>query len=104
MCTPNHKLILLDTESTGNLKRVYELCMQERKVYCAYAGTWCELFKSKGFKKSVKHREKINERINKFILKDNPTAKYKQLEPIGSRFSRDIHNKTRQRFLLKLEF
>lgn len=96
-------LIKLDKDCTGSELRLFELIRHLYWIDGNYQDTWCELFKSKGYQRSVVHAEKTRDRIIAQITKLHPTATHWDVDMMGSKRLLDVQMKRKQSYLLTLK-
>ena len=92
---------VLGPGSIGREKRIYQLMCLAHSLDAHYQGTWCELFKSKHFKKSVCVKTHAAARARELIRKEY-NAKVWTVQLIGSKSTIDVQCSRNQRFLLKI--
>lgn len=92
---------VLGPGSIGREKRIYELMCLAHSLEAHYQGTWCELFKTKHFKKSVCVKTHAAARARDLIRKEY-RGKSWTVELIGSKSTLDVQLCRRQRFLLEI--
>lgn len=92
---------VLGPGSIGREKRIYQLMCLAHSLDAHYQGTWCELLKSKHFKKSVCVKSHAAGRARELIKKEYK-AKSWTVELIGSKNTIDVQCSRNQRFLLEI--
>lgn len=96
-------LYRINAQSTGHEKRLFELLAKYNSVVTNYHGTWCELFKTKGYKRFEVYRDKASDRIATQILRIEPNATFYTADLLGSRKMIDVHMRRGQDFLITLK-
>lgn len=93
---------ILDGSETGTMRRVYQLLSMSLSIDAKTRGTWCAMFKSKGYLRAIEVRKKINERCHVLVKKEFPDAKSWGIEMLGSRRLTDVQERRRQRYVFKV--
>ena len=86
----------------GREKRIYELMCLAHSMDASYQGTWCELFKTKHFNKSVCVKTHAASRARALIRKEYKGQSW-TVELIGSKNKSDVQRCLRQRFLVEVK-
>lgn len=94
------ELLVLEESSTGIEKRIYELLCDKNRIDVAYRDTWCSLFETAGYIKSLNVMNSIGSRVTALLDKMIPGFVYYEVQLIGSAGKTDIAAKRRQKFLI----
>ena len=100
--TPN--LLYLDETCEGSELRLFQMIQHHRRITAHYQDNWESLFKSKKYKKAMKHCETVKDHIVRQVLKMYPTAKWYEVEMIGSMKLLDVQWPRKQRYLVRFKF
>ena len=77
------KRIYIDRHSTGFEKRIYQKVLKANGIMAAYQDTWCQLFRTKGYKKARSIEAKIDTQISHTLYKEFGEVMY-SIDLIGS--------------------
>ena len=95
---------VLDETCTGHRQRIFQLVMRSFSIDANTGGTWCSLFKTKGYKRAVETRRKINGHLQGVVKKEFPEVKsWKIANLLGSRKLHDVSMRRRQKYLLEVD-
>lgn len=94
------ELIVLEESSTGIDKRLYELLCMKNRIDVAYRDTWCSLFETAGYIKSLNVMNSIGTRVTSLLDKKIAGFVYYEVQLIGSTGKIDIAAMRRQKFLI----
>lgn len=95
---------VLDETCTGHRKRIFQLVMRSFSIDANTRGTWCSLFKTKGYKRAVETRRKINKHLQGVVKKEFPEVKsWKIANLLGSAGMHDVRVRRRQKYLLEVD-
>ena len=97
-------LMLLGPDSVGAEKRLYEMVMHQMSVSAHYQGTWCELFKTKGYLRADEHMKKVRKHLARLVLRVQPTATWYGVDMMGSKRILDVQSKRGQKYLVTFKF
>lgn len=95
------KRIYIDKHSTGFEKRIYQKALIAGSIMAAYQGTWCELFRTKGYKKARSIEAKIGTQISHILYKEFGKVIY-SIDLIGSIRKHHVAAGINQAYLLTI--
>lgn len=101
-------VIILNSDSTGLEGKAYRHLLHFYYIKANYQNTWCEMFKTKGYKKSELYANKVLLRYKRTIerlIKEKYGIEhfyYSAPRSIGSNKLIDVQNKTRQEYLIEI--
>ena len=91
---------ILDDQSVGLEKRLFEVFTMYNRLDTYAVGTWCDLFKTAHNKRIKETKERLYEHIKFLIRRTYPAATRFEYKLIGSRGRVDVQLRRRQRILL----
>lgn len=97
------KLVLLNKDSVGIEARIFEYIIHILKRHSKYKDTWCELFKSTGFKRNAEHVLVMQRQLFRLYRKAYPGIKHIELKFLGSKLVEDLSKKEKLIFLLIID-
>lgn len=95
------KRICIDKHSTGYEKRIYQKTLKSNQLMAHYQDTWCELFKTKGYKKARAIQAKTAVQLNQAVFKNHGDVVY-SIVLAGSLKTSDLQRGIDQAFLLTI--
>lgn len=95
------KRIYIDEHSTGFEKRVYREYLKANKLEAAYQDTWCQLFKTEGYRKSVRIQEKVDNRISNILFSEFGSGTY-FIRLVGSTLKHHVASGINQAYLVTI--